>query len=231
MPKISTRIVPLERDVRVLLPPLSAEGRRKTLADFARKALADGQAQNRSVLGRVPSHETFVDRRRTDDIDSVKPDGIVVFEFELHQEMLATISEMLETHSPVGKGNDTRPGHPGLYKRSHIMVMRGEIVPIDVTIPPDVDSVFFANTVPYARKIERGLSSQAPDGVYQTVAYLASRRFGNLASIYFGYRSLQVGGIDEWAARTGMTARGRGPRSRSRAEWLRRQPAVIVVLR
>jgi hypothetical protein len=48
----------------------------------------------------------------------------------------------------------------------------------------------FVSTVPYARKIERGLSPQAPDGVYQVVAVLAQKRFGNVARIRFSYRAL-----------------------------------------
>lgn len=231
MPRVTTRIVPLERDIRVALPPMGEDARRKMLADFARKALADGQAQNRAVLGRVPKHETYVDHRKSDDIDSVRVDGEVRFEFDLLVDVNRWISEQLRKRSPFGRQDDVRVGHPGLYRRSHIMVMRDEIVPIDTPIPPDVTDVFFANTVPYARKIERGLSRQAPVGVYEVVAALASRRYSNLASIYFGYRSLRVGGIEQWAARTNMTARGRGPRSRTRHDWLRRQPAIIVVFR
>ena len=47
------------------------------------------------------------------------------------------------------------------------------------------DEYVFINTVPYARKIERGSSSQAPDGVYQAVAMLARDRFGNVARITY----------------------------------------------
>ena len=47
----------------------------------------------------------------------------------------------------------------------------------------------FINTQPYARKIEgtggRRMAPQAPDGVYQAVATLAQRRFGNIARITF----------------------------------------------
>lgn len=228
---LRTRIQPIEREIRLLIPELSPEGRSKALASYARGALADAQDHNRSVLGRTPAHETFVDNRRSDNIDGVRPDGVIVFEFELYHEMFAWIAERLEEHSPVGREADRRPGHPGLYKRSHIMVADGRIVTPDTPLPPTVSEVFFANTVPYSRKIERGLSSQAPTGVYEVVAILAHNRFGNLARIKFGFRSLIVGGINEWAQTTALTARGRQMNSRSRDEWLRRQPAVIVRLR
>ena len=79
----------------------------------------------------------------------------------------------------------------------------------------------FLNTQPYARKIEGDLSrepssKQAPEGVYEAVATLAQRRFGNVAMIRFSYRTPIDGAI----------AGGRmGDRS------TRRTPAIIVRLR
>lgn len=230
---IRTRIDPIEKEISLkFIPTLSSEGRSKLLADFARRALSDAQAQNRSVLGVTPRHETFVDQRRTIDIDSVKPDGQVVFEFELHSEMFEYIADLLILSSPYGREGDKRPGHPGLYSRSHIMVVDGQLWPDPKqTIPPTAQEVFFANTVPYARKIERGLSNQAPTGVYQVVAAMAASRFGNLARIRFGYRSLVIGGLEAWARTTTLTGKGRRMSSRTREDWLRRQPAVTITFR
>lgn len=87
--------------------------------------------------------------------------------------------------------------------------VRGQI-PADV---PQAGEYVFLNIVPYARKIERGLSPQAPEGVYQTVAVLAQRRFGNLARVTFSYRTAVGGGIV-------------GGKLGNRAE--QRQPAIIV---
>ena len=85
----------------------------------------------------------------------------------------------------------------------------------------------FLNTQPYARKIEgyRGLggvvhrapsSPQAPDGVYQAVATLAQRKFGNVAKITFSYRTAIGGEIIGGKA---------GDRSKLR------NPAIVVRLR
>jgi hypothetical protein len=87
------------------------------------------------------------------------------------------------------------------------------------------------NTQPYARKIERGHSKQAPNGVYETVAHLAARRFGNMARIRFGYRSPLFGSIKEWAGRTRLQPKGRRRTGSSRQDWLTRQPAIIVTPR
>ena len=228
---IRTRLTPIQKDITVLVPPLSPEGRSKILANHARRALKAGQDQNLRVLGSVPRHDTYVDRTKTENIDAVKPDGIIVFEFELHQDMFRWISDLLSEKSPVGT-EDYRPDHPGLYKASHIFVVDGQIWPIDKPIPATAQEAYFANTVPYARKIERGLSKQAPVGVYEVVADQAKSRFGNLANISFGYRSLRVGGIEDWAKGTRLTGKGRTHMtSRSRADWLRRQPAVVITFR
>jgi hypothetical protein len=59
------------------------------------------------------------------------------------------------------------------------------------------------------------------------VAELARARFGNVANIKFGFRAPLFGGIEEWAARTRMKSKSKGDR---RAEWLRRQPAIIITV-
>jgi hypothetical protein len=230
---LKTRIEPIERDIAVLFPEdFSPAARSQAIASFAREAFTEAAAQNRSVLGRDAPYEQFVDARRGASLESVKPDGKIVFEWELLEEVFAWVDEQLVKHSPVGTRPDKRPGHPGLYKASHIFVVDGQIAD-PATAVAFQDEAFFANTVPYSRKIEGSLSRaplsrQAPDGVYQVVAKLASQRFSNLARIKFGYRSLMVGGIHEWAATTRMQTKRR---SAAREDWLRRQPAVIVTLR
>ena len=87
------------------------------------------------------------------------------------------------------------------------------------------------NAQPYARKIERGQSDQAPDGVYEGVATLAKRRFGNVAFVGFGYRSFPGGAVGKWAqtasaARLVKKVRGGNPRTHE--DWLTRQPAIII---
>jgi hypothetical protein len=229
---LRSHFTPVQKDITLLVPALSPAGRSKALAGYARKALRDAQEQNRRVLGSTPRHDTYVDRQKTENLDAVRPDGTIVFEFELHQDMFRWISDLISEMSPVGRRPDKRPGHPGLYKRSHIFVVDGVIWDIDKPIPPTAQEAFFANTTPYARKIENGLSDQAINGVYHVAAVKAAERFGNLARITYGHRSLQVGGIEAWAQTTAMTGKGRTKMtSRSRAEWLRRQPAVIITYR
>jgi hypothetical protein len=69
----------------------------------------------------------------------------------------------------------------------------------------------FVSVAPYARRIERGWSRQAPDGVYQAVAALARRRFGSLAMVQFTYRGV-----------SGLSF----PKRRSAADM--RPPAIVI---
>ena len=88
------------------------------------------------------------------------------------------------------------------------------------------------NVQPYARRLEKGHSKQAPDGVYEGISAVASKRFGNLARVSFSFRSLEgATALDAWVAKTGvqMTSRGKPRGNQSgRDEWLKRQPAIVV---
>ena len=86
-------------------------------------------------------------------------------------------------HSPVLTGR---------FAKSHELFADG-VDTENPNIAPPAEEYVFLNTQPYARKIERGRSPQAPDGVYQAVATLAQRRFGNIARITFSYREVRGG--------------------------------------
>ncbi|WP_428031492.1 hypothetical protein [Ancylobacter sp.] len=230
MAKVSTRIEPLDRNIVLAIQegePPADRGHR--LAGYARAALLDAQETNRRATGRVPPHETFVDGRKGAPLESVKPDGVIVFEFDLLNDLFEWIAEMLVRHSPVLTGE---------YQDSHVFFADGVAVEPGGALPPAEEYVF-VSTVPYARKIERGLSPQAPDGVYEAVAAMAKARFGNLATIRFSFRSLQSGGIAAYipaGAPVGRDRRGRfasgSARSAARAqEHATRQPAIVIQTR
>lgn len=227
---VSTRLDPIGRDIRLMLDDVaSPQARSAILADTARDEISKAAAKNRAALGHPAPVETYVDGRRGAKLEEVRPDGTIIAEFDLVMDVLDWIRGQLEEHSPVGQGEDNRPGHPGLYRASHELIVDGQLIPTGTPAPIGFDEAAFVSTVPYARKIERGLSSQAPDGVYQVVATLAGRRFGNIARIRFSYRAPLFGDIDAWAQTTAMPSPSR--RGAQREEWLRRQPAVVVTLR
>jgi hypothetical protein len=223
MPRISTRINPIDRRVDLLFPEhFGPQARSQALAQFARVELGKAQEQNRKVLGRTPPHDTFVDGSRSDNLEAVKPDGRIEFEFTVLEQTFEWIREMLRQNSPVG--TPPKDPHPGLYRDSHQFIADGRLVEPGQPTPPAREYVF-VNTVPYARKIERGQGGAK--AVYHVVAEMAQRRFGNVARIKFGFSAPLFGGIEEWAGRTRMKSKSKGSR---REEWLRRQPAIFVTM-
>lgn len=166
-----------------LAPELTPAGRAKALADFARESLSEVQAINAEALGSEPPFETVVDGRKGAALESVSPDGVIVFQFEIINDLLAWVGEELIRHSPVLTGT---------YRDSHLFFADGVEYDPGAALPP-AQEYLFLSPLPYAGKIERGQGDAGPDGVYQAVAALAARRFGKLARIKFTYRSL-VGG-------------------------------------
>jgi hypothetical protein len=210
---IRARVQAIDQDVQLLLDDaLGPDAISRQLAEEAHLRINDAIETNRQILGRVPPFKTFVDGKEGALFESVSPKGSISAEFELFGEMFRFIADQLEMHSPVLTGR---------YQASHAFFADGQQIgflvngmQIDflMSVPP-ADEYVFVNLVPYARKIERGSSSQAPDGVYQAVANIARSRFGNLARITFGYRTAIGGGIV-------------GGRAGNRPE--QRNPAIIV---
>lgn len=222
---VKTRLDPIDRDIALILDQeLSPGARSRRLAEYAKEQLVVAQQQNARALGAVPPHETFVDGAKGKTVESVQPDGVVVYEFKLIEDALAAIGEMLVRASPVRTGR---------YQGSHILFADG--VEIDPANPPlDAAEWSFVNAQPYSRKIERGLSPQAPEGVYHVVATLAARRYGNLARIRFGFRSLPAGAVGRWSmtgSARALAKRVRGGNPAGHTEWLTRQPAIILTTR
>lgn len=180
---VRARIPAINRDIELIIADtLTPKAQSKMLADYARGELDKAQRQNASVLGRIPDHETFVDGAKGGSLDAVRPDGRVTFEFHLAQEALEWIGEQLVLNSPVLTGT---------YANSHVLFVDG--VEADGGKAPEGKEYAFVSTLPYARKIERGYSDQAPDGVYEAVAAAASRRFGNIARIRYTFRAIADG--------------------------------------
>jgi hypothetical protein len=204
---ISARIEPLQKDIELLIAQdLSPAAQSDALADFAIASLATAQQTNTEALGRRPAHQTFVDGRLGAAEETVRPNGTIVYEFDLLEEMFAWVLHQLQLHSPV---------KTGAYRGAHLFFADG--VQADPLHPPrDIEQAVFLNTVPYARRVELGHSKQQPNGVYEVVTAMASRRFGNVARVQFGYRAAIGGSI------TGGSA---GNKSGARF------PAIIMTVR
>lgn len=223
MATVRVKLDPIEKDINLILRDTMGAPARKTLVqNFARGELAKAQAINANAMGVVPPHETIVDGRRHSDLAQINPDrGLIVFEFELLIEVVDWCWAQLFKYSPVLTGR---------YSKSHLIFADGR--ELDTPDPSVLAAQWtIASGVPYARKIEKGLSDQAPDGVYEGVAALARTRFGNFAKVRFTFVPVQGTAtmLHQWASGTRLGLQIRNPVKRS--EWLRRQPALVITLR
>lgn len=229
--KTTVESVNINYDV-ILKETLSVDVQRALFAERAGELINQVKQQNAKVLGRVPKHTISVDGREGAPLNTVRlPGGVIFAEFELVFEALNWISEMLRQHSPVSPADS---GHSGRYRDSHVLLADGVAVEPGA-VPPIADTYTYTNLQPYARKIERGLSSQRPEGVYQSVATLAASRgkFGNIARIKFGYVTPMFGAINKWAGSSSGAAWAQAKSRRRKelhGEWLRRQPAIIITM-
>lgn len=209
---VQTRVETIDRDIEALISDeLSPKAASRHLAGLARLARDEALRVNRAALGREPAYETFVDGRAGAAEETVKVPGRIVYEFDVGLAMLREIEDLLVAASPVESGR---------YAKSFRMFVDGVEVLSGAEMPAVEEEVVFLNVQPYARKIERGQSDQAPDGVFQAVALVAGRKFSNVASVKFTYRSFVDGEV--------MSGGGASAR---KAAQVNRTPAIVVRLR
>jgi hypothetical protein len=183
---ITSKFDPIGRDLALVFDDaLGPRARSRILAEFAQTTFQEADDRNTRALGRRARSRRFVDGREGAPISGVRPDGVVVFEWDLAREAAIWIGEQLVIHSPF---------RTGTYERSHRMFIDGREVSPGTSIFGGVGEIVFLPLADYARPIERGESSQAPEGVYQVVAALARRRFGAIVQIAFAWR--RVAGLD-----------------------------------
>lgn len=159
----------------------SPKARSARLAAFAKEAIAEANELNRAATGREVPYEVAVDRQPGKPIEQVSPDGVVFAEWSLIAGVVEWIGDELLQASPILTGK---------YMRSHVLFVDNVEHEPGAPLNEAASEYAFVNRQPYARKIERGQSPQAPDGVYEVIAALASRRFGNQARIRYTFRSL-----------------------------------------
>lgn len=178
---ISGAIAPIDIDVQAIIAAeLSPQAQSASLAAAARGALAEAEASNARALGFVPAHTTVVDGVAGLDEARVRPDGEIVYTFDLHADVLDWIITALREFAPVLSGR---------FRQSFALVVDGVLADLERELPEGRQFVFMS-PLPYAGKIEgenrAPESDKAPDGVFEAVAALARQRFPGV-DISFGY--------------------------------------------
>jgi hypothetical protein len=221
---ITTKLQPLSRELELAVrADLAPQERSKLIAQVAREDIAIIDRENDQAVGTDVAFDTFVDGSRGKALESVNPDqGTIAAVWRLQSDL---IEGNLESVAPAFSGSDRTLSRLACAVRRWCCGRSGE------SADTAANEWVFISTVPYARKIERGQSSKAADGVYESVAAIARQRFGNLAQISFAFRSLSGSASDlgKWASQTRSGGRIRNEARRS--DWLQRQPAIVIRMR
>lgn len=202
------------------------------LAQFATVEIAAADQANASAMGRKVPYQTYVDGRANSNLMSVRPDGVIVAEWELGVELVRWVYTTLREKAPVLKGE----------YRDSITIFAGDQA---VSSPDDIgdaDMITIMSTVPYARKLE-GVSDgkymsakNKPDGsIFEFVSQMAKSRFSNQAKIIFTYRNLggMTSSLEAWATiRRIKNSRKFGSRAAKRQyDKDTRNPAILIMLK
>lgn len=222
---VVTKFVPMDRDVLFSGAGLSEAEMAQALAAFARDEIEAAERQNEAALGRAVPHETVVDGVRGASLAQVTARSTIVAAFDLGSDVVTWAYQEAVKHAPV---------RSGAFRRSIRIYADGTEVSGPEAVSPNVDEVVIVSVAPYARKLEGGagkkhMSAQAPDGVFEAVAALASKRYGNQARIRFSYRSPTGGasGLETWA-RGNAAQRDGSAAQRRQYQRNTRQPAIII---
>lgn len=160
-----------------------------TLEATQRAIVTTAKREHAKIMAADPRPGSF--RRYVDSVEgakeeAVKPFGVIQYDYMRLDLVVQFAMETLFDRSPVDSGD---------YRRAHTLFLNGEAVS-DLKDWKPGDYVSIVNSLPYARVIENGkmkMRVAGTDGVYAAASLIVSRRFGNLAKVYFDYIGV-VGG-------------------------------------
>lgn len=187
-----TRDAAFDRSVALALQGAEAEVQRLFVAEIH-------QQLDRVYAESSPGgHTQWMDGRKGAAIETVKADGVAHFEFRYIPEVIAFAGEVLFVNSPV----DEHPKADNIVFRVERLVFVNGVY--DDVLISGADADDFKNLLahprgaeftitddePYAGRLERGFSKQAPNGVYSIACDTVRRRYGELVTVEFRWRKI-----------------------------------------
>lgn len=147
------------------------------------KVAKEGHAR---IMATDPKPSSFV--RRVDGNtdapeDAVRPDGVIIYTYARVQPIVDAAMDTLRSLSPV---------ESGAYRKSHTLFVGGAVA-FDASDAVPGETIYIANPLPYARKIEMGrmtMTLPGSDHVYEQATQIVKRRFGNQAWIKFTFQDV-----------------------------------------
>lgn len=159
-------------------------------AAATQRALVDTAKREHAVIMNTSPHPTSFTRRVDGKLgaveETVKPDGIIVYDYPRMDEIVQVAMNTLFDLSPV---------YTGEYRLSHQIFVGGKAVR-NLEEWDGTSDIVISNFLPYSRKIELGkMHMRVPgtDHVYEQAAHLIDRRYGNVAHVAFVFQGVIAG--------------------------------------
>lgn len=179
---MTSTVASIRRQIALVTDAVAgSDAMRRLIVETTRRETARIEAEQ-GVLPKT----LYVDGRKGAPLESVRPDGATETHFHALQIPVDWVYAEWVRQSPVG------PPEGGHYRDDIDLFVDG--VRRDAAEGGTVDvsqarEVVIVSLRPYARKLARGLSVQAPEGWIELIAREAKRRFGDMARIDFDYRT------------------------------------------
>jgi hypothetical protein len=183
-----------QQDFILFRKALDAEASR-AVAQAARDGERDIKADQATRRGIAPGVVSAVDGVQGRAYEAVKPNGVIVELFDYRAEIVYACFQELVARSPIG------PEEGGHYRNEHFAMLDGAgLQPMTVATAQqlaNVARITITNTMPYARKLEVGVTKDGSPFVhsgephiYESAMQPVRREFGGVAKISFGYADL-----------------------------------------
>jgi hypothetical protein len=187
---------------------LSGAAQSAALARFARKDVARRQAQGRASK----NYTTIVDGRKGAAPETVKPGGVIVYQFSPLRDAAAFAFGFLVGRSPVGTDSKS----PGRYRKSWVIFVNWQLWRGDLAKMPRDAEVMIVNPQPYHRKLE-----MTRGGTKATLTYLCKlaveRKYKNVRASHVFVELPQGPAPAPYTMKGGFVSRPQFFNSRGRA--------------
>lgn len=163
---------------------------RKQMAAAARQTVARVETEQTARSGGIkPRYTAIVDGVAGGSFDSVRPDGIIVLDWDYMQEAVTRTVAYLRAHGPKTKGQ---------WKASVVAEVDGSVVDADAPIPRGARAIYIGADTPYSRRLEIGKRKgggpfviQVQQHFVEAAALLLKKTLKDVAVVKFTYASFR----------------------------------------
>lgn len=197
----------------VKVPRDNAELARRMLVETAEQVRDEVIATQRQRAGVPPAYEQVVNRVRGAALETVRPDGVIVFEWSYLREIASEAVRLLTERGPKVSGD---------WKKSITVFVDDVAAPL-TAINARTLLVEVSPIIVYARRLERGLDKQGGPFVVNAPMHLVHDTANQLRAFYRNVANIKPTYVQMEANTAGL--RGR---ARARAQAEMRYPAIEI---